>query len=100
MVETTKKEEKDEFEELNELCGDYIRNYDDKSIRIDMIYTEIKTASIIFRFLKDEATGETNYPASPVLFVLKSTTIPAKLISMLSRKLEAHIAALAKESKP
>ena len=99
MVESTNKTEKDEFEQLNELCGDNIRTYED-TIRIDMSYTQIKTATLVYRFLKDEETGESTYPAKPVFCELKSTTIPAKLISMFSRKLEAHIAELAKESKP
>lgn len=65
-----------------------------------MVYTVIKTASLVFRFLKDEETGESTYPAKPVFFELKSTTIPAKFISMLTRKAEAHIAELAKAGKP
>ena len=38
MVESTDKKEKDEFEQLNELCGDSIRTYED-TIRIEMVYT-------------------------------------------------------------
>ena len=65
-----------------------------------MVYTIVKTATVIFRLTKDESTGEVKYPAQQVLVELKSTTIPAKLIGMLSKKLEGHISALAKEGKP
>lgn len=73
---------------MNELYGDYIRTYSDKSIRIDMVYTELKKASIIFRFEKDEETGEITYPKSAAMFELKSTTIPARLVGILVKKLE------------
>ena len=52
-----------ELIKLEELVGDYMRTYNDNSIRIDMQYTEVKSASLIFRFPKDEETGLMTYPA-------------------------------------
>ena len=89
-----------ELIKLEELCGDKMRTYSDESIRIDMLYSEVKSASVIFRFPKDEETGLSSYPTSAVVFELKSTTIPAKLVAMLSKKMENHIAELAKDGKP
>ena len=88
-----------ELIKLEELCGDNMRTYDDQSIRIDMVYSKVKSASIIFRFPKDEETGLTTYPTDAVIIELKSTTIPAKLVEMLAKKTEKHIAELAKDGK-
>lgn len=65
-----------------------------------MVYTQIKTATVLFRFEMDEETGEMKYPKTPAYCELKSTTIPPKLIAMLSKKLDAHMKELSKEGKP
>ena len=52
-----------ELIKLEELVGDYMRTYSDDSIRIDMQYSEVKSASLIFKFPKDEETGLMTYPA-------------------------------------
>ena len=51
-----------EIEEVYKLCEDYMQSYDDKTIRIDLRFTKIKTATMTFKFPPDEA-GVINYPA-------------------------------------
>ena len=51
-----------EIEEVYKLCGDYMQAYEDKTIRIDLRFTKIKTATMTFKFPPDEQ-GVINYPS-------------------------------------
>lgn len=87
-----------ETQKVYELCGDYMQTYDDKSIRIEIRCTKIKTCTMTFKFPADDS-GVIPYPAEACVLELKSTTMPQKLTQLLGKKVIAHIAELAKNGK-
>ena len=67
-----------EILQVYDLCGDYMQAYNDKTIRIEIQFTKIKSCTLNFKFPADEE-GVIHYPATQCVFQLKSTTMPAKL---------------------
>ena len=84
-----------EIQKVYELCGDFMQSYDDKTIRIDLRFSKIKTCTMTFKFPPDEH-GFVAYPGVPAVLELKSTTLPAKLTELLAKKVLAHMEAQAK----
>ena len=76
-----------------------MQSYEDKTIRIDLRFTRIKTATMTFKFPPDEA-GVIDYPAQPCVFELKSTTMPQKLTGLLGKRVLAHVTEQATAGKP
>lgn len=88
-----------EIEKVYEVCGDFMQSYDDKTVRIELRCSKIKTCTMTFKFPADEATGVISYPAEACVLEMKSGTMPQKLTQLLGRKVLNHIIALAKEGK-
>lgn len=86
-----------ELQELEKRCGDNIRVYHDKSVRIQIAYTKIKSCTLVFKFPIEEVD---QYPKLPLHIEIKSTTIPHKLQALLLKRLEATAEKLQKEGKP
>jgi len=87
-----------ETEKIYELCGDYMQTYDDKTIRIEIRCSRIKTCTMTFKFPADDA-GVISYPTEACVLELKSTTMPQKLTQLLGKRVLTHIAELAKQGK-
>ena len=87
-----------EIQKVYDLCGDYMQSYEDKTIRIELRFTKIKTCTMTFKFPPDDS-GVIPYPAQACVFELKSTTMPAKLTQLLGKRVLNHINELAAESK-
>lgn len=75
-----------------------MQSYEDKTIRIEVRETKVKTCTMTFKFPADES-GIIPYPREPCVFELKSTTMPSKLTQLLGKRVLKHIAELAKENK-
>ena len=88
-----------EIEKVYELCGDYMQSYEDKTVRIEIRHSKIKTCTLTFKFPADEATGVIAYPAEACVLEMKSTTMPPSLTQLLSKRVLNHITELAKEGK-
>ena len=78
-----------EILKIYEECGDNMQSYDDKTIRIELRFTKIKAAIMTFKFPADDS-GIIPYPAQACVLELKSTTMPAKLITILGKKVIKH----------
>jgi len=87
-----------EIEKIYEECGDYMQSYEDKTIRIELRFTKIKTATMTFKFPADD-NGVIPYPVEACVLELKSTTMPAKLTGLIGKRVLNHINDLAKEGK-
>ena len=88
-----------EIEKVYEICGDFMQAYEDKTVRIEIRPTKIKTCTLTFRFPADEATGVIAYPAEACVLEMKSTTMPPRLTQLLGKRVLAHVAERAKEGK-
>ena len=64
-----------EIERVYQECGDYMQSYQDKTIRIELRFSKIKTATMTFKFPPDDG-GVIAYPEQPCVCELKSTTMP------------------------
>ena len=87
-----------EIEKVYDLCGDYMQSYEDKTIRIELRFTKIKTCTMTFKFPPDD-NGVIPYPATACILELKSTTMPQKLTGLLGKRVLGHIDELAKQGK-
>jgi len=65
--------------EVYEVCGDFMQSYADKTVRIELRTTKIKTCTMTFKFPADDATGVIPYPEEACVLEMKSTTMPPKL---------------------
>ncbi len=84
-----------EIKQVYDLCGDYMQSYEDKTIRIELRFTKIKSCTMTFKFPPDES-GVIAYPVEACVFELKSTTMPGKLTALLGKRVLNHINELAK----
>jgi len=63
---------------------------DAKNVRIRMAYSEFKMCQLNLRY-------PTEYPKEAVQVDFKSTTVPQKLINLLTKRVETHLATLSKD---
>lgn len=87
-----------EIQKVYDLCGDYMQSYEDKTVRIELRFTKIKTCTLNFKFPASDA-GVIPYPVQACVFEMKSTTMPQKLTQLLAKRTLNHIEELAKEGK-
>lgn len=87
-----------EIQKIYDLCGDYMQSYEDKTVRIEIRFTKIKTCIMTFKFPPDD-NGAIPYPRQACVLELKSTTMPQKLTALLAKRVIAHIEELAKQGK-
>lgn len=75
-----------------------MQSYEDKTIRIEIRFTKIKTCTMTFKFPADD-DGVISYPNTACVLELKSTTMPQKLTGLLGKRVLGHIDELAKQGK-
>ena len=76
-----------------------MQSYEDKTVKIELRFTKIKTCAMTFKFPADDS-GVIPYPAEQCVYELKSNTMPAKLTTLLHKRVLAHIAEQHKSGKP
>ena len=64
-----------EIQKVYDLCGDFMQSYEDKTIRIEIRFTKMKTCTMTFKFPADD-DGVIAYPNTACVFEMKSTTMP------------------------
>lgn len=75
-----------------------MQSYEDKTVRIELRFTKIKTCTLTFKFPASEE-GVIPYPTQACVFAMKSTTMPQKLTQLLAKRTLNHMEELAKEGK-
>jgi len=88
-----------EIQNIYDLYGDYMQSYEDKTTRIELRCTKIKSCTMTFKFPPDETTGVIPYPSQPCVFEMKSSSMPAKLTQLLAKRVLNHINELAAQGK-
>ena len=88
-----------EIKALKEICQDSMTVGDDKMIKIELSSTEFKSCALTYQFTTNEA-GQIGYPSeSKVHFRITSHTLPPKLVTLFTKKVQNHIDELHKEKK-
>lgn len=71
----------------------------DKTLKIDINFSELKRVNITFKFIRDES-GNILYPQqSKCHMEMKSTVLPPKLLGLLNKKAENMIEEAYKQKK-